>query len=206
MHKKKSGGPKPSEYRIAVVRLGKPMHGEIFKDVLESSLLEARRVNRASNLSPEELLKDMVALLRSPGGLEDTLMRIFEVVNSGVDISVAVPELRRLLPGADPFAQDLISIILLHHHFNMGQENEVSSFLSHEDPRIARNAIEYLGAVMMNGGVISPFVPQLILLIGHKDHGVACSAFQSVEMAAYINDDHLARGCLRALYRNKSEC
>lgn len=169
-------------------------------DVLE----RARSAAVRDKLTPEQYVSRGIIKLSSLSSRNEGVMIISDAINEGIDVSEAIPLLKRYLPAMDQFTQGIAVSIIMFHHFNKEEDSEVLSFLRHEDPWIAGTAADYMAVRAFTGFSVSLFVPELIRMIYNKNDDVARSAFNAVSAAAILTGDETAVMYVRMVYSQET--
>lgn len=195
----------PTTTRVVV--MGEPLHSELAEGEILKTLKELRAGQEDARQSPEKYVSKAIELLSSMGTRTKGVLMLSDAIDAQADISDAIPLLKKYLLDMEPIAQDLAVAVILYHHFQNQSDSEIMGFLRHENPRFARNAVDYMTVRAFSGLEVSLFVPELIRMIYHNDADVARSAYNAVEAAAILSGDETAALYLVSVYyHGKVDC
>ncbi len=207
MTRRKSGKFAANPTTARVVVMGEPMHSETAKGELLSMLKQAREAVAQARQSPENYVSKAIQMLSYMESRTHGVLMLSDAIDAKADISDAIPLLKKHLPNMEPVVQDLAVAVILYYHFQNQNDSEIMEFLRHENPRFARNAVDYMAIRVFSKLEISAFVPELIKMIYHKDQAVARSAYSAVEVAAVLARDETAVVYMQSIYSQENgEC
>jgi hypothetical protein len=204
MTRRKSGGHPELAGLVKVRICGQPLHSEIPKSGMADMLEKERSAALREMLSPEQYVSRGIMKLSQAGSRAEGVMILSDAINEGLDVSDAIPLLKKYLQAMEQAIQGISVSIIMFHHFNNEDDAEILAFLRHENPRIARAAADYMAVRALTGFSVSLFVPELIRMIYHEDADVARSAFNAVGAAAILGADEIAALYIRSIYSQDS--